>query len=85
MALLNTQMKNYLLIERGDEMQMEIPIWEKQLLTIDEAALYTNIGQNRISELLKKPSCPFVIYIGRKKLVKRKEFEKFLSENIELD
>jgi len=66
-------------------MNNTIPIWEKQLLTIDEAALYTNIGQNRISELLKKPSCPFVIYIGRKKLVKRKEFEKFLSENIELD
>lgn len=66
-------------------MNKEIPIWEKQLLTIDEAALYTNIGQNRISELLKKPSCPFVIYIGRKKLVKRKEFEQFLSENIELD
>ncbi|MBR1641625.1 MAG: helix-turn-helix domain-containing protein [Butyrivibrio sp.] len=66
-------------------MNNTIPIWEKQLLTIDEAALYTNIGQNRISELLKKPSCSFVIYIGRKKLVKRKEFEKFLSENIELD
>ncbi|MBE5834764.1 MAG: helix-turn-helix domain-containing protein [Butyrivibrio sp.] len=66
-------------------MNNTIPIWEKQLLTIDEAALYTNIGQNRISELLKKPSCSFVIYIGRKKLVKRKEFEKYLSENIELD
>lgn len=66
-------------------MNKTIPIWEKPLLTIDEAALYTNIGQNRISELLKKPSCSFVIYIGRKKLVKRKEFEKFLSENIELD
>ncbi len=66
-------------------MNNTIPIWEKQLLTIDEAALYTNIGQNRISEMLRKPSCPFVIYIGRKKLVKRKEFEKFLSENIELD
>ena len=34
-------------------MNNTIPIWEKQLLTIDEAALYTNIGQNRISELLK--------------------------------
>ena len=66
-------------------MNNTIPIWEKQLLTIDEAALYTNIGQNRISELLKKLSCSFVIYIGRKKLVKRKEFEKYLSENIELD
>ena len=66
-------------------MDKEIPIWEKHLLTIDEAALYSNIGQNRISDLLRKPSCPFVIYVGRKKLVKRKVFEKFLDENIELD
>lgn len=66
-------------------MDKEIPIWEKHLLTIDEAALYSNIGQNRISDLLRNPSCPFVIYVGRKKLVKRKAFEKFLDENIELD
>lgn len=66
-------------------MKIEIPIWEKQLLTIDEAALYTNIGQNRIAEMLKKPSCPFVLYVGRKKLVKRREFEKYIEENIELE
>ncbi len=66
-------------------MNSDVPIWEKHLLTIDEAALYTNIGQNRIADLLRKPSCPFVIYIGRKKLVKRKEFERYLEENIELD
>ncbi len=65
-------------------MKNEVPIWEKHLLTIDEAALYSNIGQNRISDLLKNPSCPFVLYVGRKKLVKRKAFEKFLDENIEL-
>lgn len=63
----------------------DVPIWEKMLLTIDEAALYTNIGQNRISELLRKPSCPFVLYIGRKKLVKRAEFEKYLNDNVEID
>lgn len=66
-------------------MNVAVPIWEKRLLTVDEAALYTNIGQNRIAELLKKPSCPFVIYVGRKKLVKRKEFERYLDENIEID
>ena len=66
-------------------MNKGVPIWEKHLLTIDEAALYTNIGQNKLSEILKKPSCPFVIYVGRKKLIKRKEFERFLDENIELD
>ena len=35
-------------------MNAAVPIWEKRLLTVDEAALYTNIGQNRIAELLKK-------------------------------
>ncbi len=26
----------------------------------------------------------FVLYVGKKKLVKRKEFEKFISDNIEI-
>ena len=37
-----------------------------------------------ISNLLKEPRCPFVLYVGAKKLVKRKEFERFISENIEI-
>ena len=48
----------------------KIKISEKILLTIDEAALLSNIGQNRIADLLRKPSCPFVLYVGGKKLVK---------------
>lgn len=62
----------------------KIPLWEKVNLTIDEAAEYSNIGQNRISEMLRMPRCPFVLYVGKKKLVKRKEFEKFLADSIEL-
>ena len=61
-----------------------VPIYEKVALTIEEAAEYSNIGQNRISNLLKEPRCPFVLYVGAKKLVKRKEFERFISENIEI-
>ena len=61
-----------------------IPLWEKANLTIEEAAEYSNIGQNRISEMLRMPRCPFVLYVGKKKLVKRKEFEKFLADSIEL-
>ncbi|MBR1876366.1 MAG: hypothetical protein IJ805_04590 [Lachnospiraceae bacterium] len=35
--------------------------------------------------LLPKASrCPFVLYVGHKKLVKRKEFERFISENVRL-
>lgn len=62
----------------------KIPLWEKANLTIEEAAEFSNIGQNKISELLRKPRCPFVLYVGKKKLVKRKEFERFLEESVEL-
>lgn len=62
----------------------KIPLWEKANLIIEEAAEYSNIGQNRISEMLRMPRCPFVLYVGKKKLVKRKEFEKFLADSIEL-
>lgn len=62
----------------------EVPIWEKVTLTVEEAAVYSNIGINKIDELAKMPRCPFVLYIGRKKLIKRKEFEQYISSNIEL-
>ena len=61
-----------------------VAIKDKVALTIPEAAEYSNIGQNKLSELMKKTRCPFVLYVGNKKLVKRKEFERFISESIEL-
>ena len=61
-----------------------VAICEKVALRIEEVAEYSNIGQNRISSLLKEPRCPFVLYVGTKKLVKRKKFKKFISENIEI-
>lgn len=61
-----------------------VAICEKVDLTIEEAAEYSNIGQNRINSLLKEPRCPFVLYVGTKKLEKRKEFEKFISESVEI-
>lgn len=61
-----------------------LPIDRKYLLSIPEAAEYTNIGQNKINELLKEPRCSFVLFVGKKKLVKRTEFENWLSDQIEL-
>ena len=61
-----------------------VPIQCKVALTIKEAAEYSNIGINKLESLLRLPRCPFVLYVGKKKLVKRKEFEKFISDNIEI-
>ena len=63
---------------------LEIPFWIKINLTIKEAAAYSNIGINKIEELLKQPLCNFVLYVGNKKLVKRKEFEQYLSKSVEI-
>lgn len=59
-----------------------VPIQEKVTLTIREAAELSNIGINRIEALLKTPNCPFVLYVGRRKLVKREAFERFLAGKV---
>ena len=64
----------------ADIYNKEIPIWKKLNLTIKEAVEYSNIGENKIRQLLNTPGCPFVIYIGNKKLIKRKEFEEWLKD-----
>ena len=61
-----------------------VPIHLKMALTIREAAEYSNIGINRIDTLLRQPNCPFVLYVGTKKLVKRKEFEQYISNKFML-
>jgi len=62
----------------------EIPIWQKMNLTVEEAAMYSNIGQNRISDMINDPNCPFVLYVGRKRLIKRTAFEKFIESQVEI-
>jgi len=61
-----------------------LPINQKSLLTIPEAAEYSNIGQNKISEMLKNPRCTFVLYVGKKKLIKRIPFEEYLMKSVEI-
>ena len=43
-----------------------VPIYHKITLTIEEAADLTNIGINRIDAMLRKPNCPFVLFVGKR-------------------
>lgn len=66
----------------SNKIQKPVPIHLKTTLTIREAAEYSNIGINKIDSLLRSPNCPFVLYVGTKKLVKRKEFEQFIAQKL---
>ena len=65
--------------DESNQQVTSLPIDRKMLLSIREAAEYSNIGINKIDELLKQPNCPFVLYVGTKKLVKRRAFEEFIE------
>ena len=58
-------------------MKHEVPIWEKANLTIEEAAAYFGIGQNRLRELTEDEQCKFVLFVG---LIKRRLFEQYLEQ-----
>lgn len=64
---------------KDDKNIVVVPVHEKLLLTVNEAAAHSNIGINKISEMLNVDGCPFVLYVGKRRLVKRKEFEEYLS------
>lgn len=57
----------------------EVPIWEKVNLTIKEAAAYFGIGEKKLLELTSGDCCPYVLYNGNKRLIKRKIFEKYIE------
>ena len=41
---------------------------------------YFGIGTNKLREITSNPDCGFVIWIGTKRLIKRKKFEKYLED-----
>lgn len=61
-------------------MKKEIPIWEKSNLTLEEAASYFNIGINKLRELTNDDKCPFVLWCGSKRLIKREKLIEYLEK-----
>ncbi len=58
----------------------KVPIWKKLNLTVEEAAEYSNIGVNKIREISNDDNCPFVLWIGNKRLIKRRKFDEYIGK-----
>lgn len=57
----------------------EVEIHNKVLLTIEEAAAYTNIGVNKLRVMCEEDNCSFVLWNGGKRLIKRKKLDEYLN------
>lgn len=60
--------------------EVYIPLYEKYILTVDEACQYFSIGRDKMYELVKQDGCSYALHNGRTLLVKRKEMEKYLEQ-----
>ena len=60
-------------------MKGKIPLEEKFALTLDEAAAYFGIGVNKLRELTNEEDCKCVLFVGNKRLIKRKLFAAYLE------
>ena len=62
----------------------EVPMWEKYLLTVKEASIYFNIGENKLYRITNEyfdSEYKFVIQNGSRIMINRKKFEEFLNNS----
>ena len=61
-----------------------IPVWERVTLTVQEAVDYTGIGRNKLYELTDRDDCEFVLWVGSRRLLKRKKLEEYIEKTFSL-
>ena len=64
----------------GETQEQKYSNLGKSNLTLTEAAEYFNIGEHKLREITNNHKCNFVLFIGTKRLIKRREFEKYLEQ-----
>ena len=61
-----------------------IPVSEKYLLTIREAAVYFNIGIKKMRRLAEDNLGGFAVFSGNRYLINRTKFERFIEQSSEI-
>ena len=61
-------------------MRKEVPIGEKSTLTLEEAAVNSGIGINKLRKMTDREDCTFVLWIGTKRLIKRRKLDEYVEK-----
>ena len=59
----------------------DLPIWERKVLTCDEAAAYSGIGIAGLRSMTMKKGCPFAIANGTQILIVREKFDAYMDKS----
>lgn len=62
-----------------DSVPLSVPIWRKLCLTVEEAAVYSHIGEHRLREIANDPAnANLILRIGNKVVFKRPALESYI-------
>ena len=56
-----------------------VPVWERITISLEEAAAYSGIGVRKLRDMTDKPECNYVIWVGNRRMIKRKKFDEYLE------
>ena len=60
---------------------IEIPYWEKYMLTLREAAEYFHIGEKKMRQIVdENMGTTFLLENGNRVMIKRRLFEEYLNQ-----
>ena len=66
---------------KQDKKCLDIPVWRRYTLTIEEAAGYYHIGEGKLRMLIDEhPNEDFYVMNGNRALIKREKFERYLDQ-----
>ena len=66
-------------------METELDLNHKMTLSVEEASLLSGIGINTIYRMMKNPQYDFVLWVGKKRRIKREAFEEMIRKTQFID
>lgn len=59
----------------------EMPFWQQYTLSVEEAAVYFRVGENKIRKLIQdNQNADFILWNGNRPQIKRTKFEAYIDK-----
>ena len=60
----------------------QIPFWERYPMSVEEAAAYFRVGENKLRKLISEDNdADYILWNGNRPQIKRKKFEEYIDRH----
>ena len=58
------------------------PFWERYTMSVEEAAAYFRVGENKLRKLISEDNdADYILWNGNRPQIKRKKFEEYIDRH----